>query len=695
MIKSLLSRFIIPMGIALICLSPLFVMAPPTAVSAADIFVGNESELTNAITNANGATTDTTIILTADIAITATLTISLDSGRTVTLASNSPNAPWAIQAGGAMGGDTNILSVTSGTLILKSVIIDGKGKPNVTGVHIAATTSSVTVTIEGNSAIRNTTMHGVHVTSTSGGPASTLNMTGGVISGNIVAYMNGGGGVCVVGTESLFNMSDGLIGVSVDNKGEVMGSANIAPFGNGGGVSVNDGSTFVMSGGTISGNEAIMGGGVSVDDGSTFVMYGGTISGNEALRDGGGVSVSSDSAFTMARGLISNNMAIRGGGVYNSGKFTIGDSSVTGSPIPSIRNNASTSNNNYGIYHDGLSLVINNNVNVTDTICLALDGHTLRPITLATKALSNIIGIKLCIEGPYDGAVVVKPDGTKIMDTSDYRERFVLSNGVAGYSLEYRYPNIILEIILYPVTVNGSYASPAPSGAGDYYIGSTITIDAGTRDGYTFNGWTVNEGGITLVDASSRSTTFSMPASDVTVTANWRAIPTTTTRPITTTTITTTTTGPTTTTTTKPTTPITTTSATTTTRPTTPTSGPTIVPTTPPTTWTTTPPDYTPDDDHWALLNLILCALGGILALWVAFKALTRKVDFIWVILAVLAGIAGIAGIAGVVVFLLTQDMSLPVAWVDTWTIVNSMLFVIVIIGVIIGMVLGTKRDGC
>ena len=690
MIKSLLSRFIIPVGIAIICIGSLFAMAPPAAVSAADIFVSNESELTNAVANANGAATDTTVILTADIAISATLTISLGSDRTVTLTSNSPNAPWAIQAGSAMGGDTNILSVTSGTLILKSVIIDGKGKPNVTGVHIAATTSSATVTIEGNSAIRNTTMHGVRVTSTSGGPTSTLNMTGGAISDNIVAYMNDGGGVCVIGPESLFNMSGGLIGVSVDNKGEVMGSANIAPFGNGGGVSVNDGSTFVMSGGAISGNEAIMGGGVSVNDGSAFVMYGGTISGNEALRDGGGVSVSSDSAFTMARGLISNNMAIRGGGVYNSGKFTIGDSSITGSSIPSIRNNASTSNNNYGIYHDGLSLVINNNVNVTDTICLALDGHTLRPITLATKALSNIVGIKLCIEGPYDGAVVVKPDGTKIMDTSDYRERFVLSSGVAGYSLEYRYPNIILEIILYPVTVNGSYASPAPSGAGDYYIGSTITIDAGARDGYTFNGWTVNEGGITLVDASSRSTTFSMPANDVTVTANWRAIPTTTTRPITTTTIICTSPGPNTTTATKPTT--------TTTGPTTPTSGPTIVPTTPTTTWIVTPvppPGPTPgDDDHWALLNLILCVLGGMLALWMAFKALTKKVDFIWVILAVLAGIAGIASIAGVVVFLLTQDMSLPMAWVDTWTIVNSMLLVVVIIVVIIGMALGTRREG-
>ena len=57
-----------------------------------------------------------------------------------------------------------------------------------------------------------------------------------------------------------------------------------------------------------------------------------------------------------------------------------------------------------------------------------------------------------------------------------------------------------------------------------------------------------------------------------------------------------------------------------------------------------------------------------------------KKHDLIWVILAVLAGIAG------VVVFILTQDMSLPMAWVDIWTIVNLVLFVIVIIGMVLGI---------
>ena len=73
----------------------------------------------------------------------------------------------------------------------------------------------------------------------------------------------------------------------------------------------------------------------------------------------------------------------------------------------------------------------------------------------------------------------------------------------------------------YAVTVTDSYA--ALTGAGDYPAGATVNIDAGTRSGYTFSGWTINSGGVTLANASSAATTFTMPATTVSVTAKWRA----------------------------------------------------------------------------------------------------------------------------------------------------------------------------
>lgn len=69
----------------------------------------------------------------------------------------------------------------------------------------------------------------------------------------------------------------------------------------------------------------------------------------------------------------------------------------------------------------------------------------------------------------------------------------------------------------YTVTVNGSYANS--TGAGSYAEGASVTISAGSRSNYRFTGWTVS--GVTLSSPSSATTTFTMPANAVTVTANW------------------------------------------------------------------------------------------------------------------------------------------------------------------------------
>ena len=70
----------------------------------------------------------------------------------------------------------------------------------------------------------------------------------------------------------------------------------------------------------------------------------------------------------------------------------------------------------------------------------------------------------------------------------------------------------------YAVTVNGSYADV--SGAGSYAAGSVVTVRAGSRSGYTFNGWTSGSN-IVFDDADATETTFVMPDGSVTVTANW------------------------------------------------------------------------------------------------------------------------------------------------------------------------------
>lgn len=71
----------------------------------------------------------------------------------------------------------------------------------------------------------------------------------------------------------------------------------------------------------------------------------------------------------------------------------------------------------------------------------------------------------------------------------------------------------------YAVTVNGSYDAQN-SGAGSYAAGSVVTVRAGSRSGYTFNGWTSGSN-VVFDDPSAAETAFTMPEGSVTVTANW------------------------------------------------------------------------------------------------------------------------------------------------------------------------------
>ena len=65
------------------------------------------------------------------------------------------------------------------------------------------------------------------------------------------------------------------------------------------------------------------------------------------------------------------------------------------------------------------------------------------------------------------------------------------------------------------VTVNGS-TSPVSIEAN-----STVNLVATPSSGYRFTGWTSSNGDVAFADPSSASTTFTMPADDVTVTANF------------------------------------------------------------------------------------------------------------------------------------------------------------------------------
>ena len=111
----------------------------------------------------------------------------------------------------------------------------------------------------------------------------------------------------------------------------------------GSGVLVNWSGTFILYGGSITGNKTVRnysGGGVNMSGGH-FQMYGGAITGNTAqFGDGGGVYMASGAEFTMTGGEITGNTATisnsytigsgqghgYGGGVYVKGTMTVSGS---------------------------------------------------------------------------------------------------------------------------------------------------------------------------------------------------------------------------------------------------------------------------------------------------------------------------------------------------------------------------------
>ena len=168
---------------------------------------------------------------------------------------------------------------------------------------------------------------GVYVYSGSG----TFNMYGGSITGNRAT--GDGGGVCV--DCGKFTMS-----ASADGQNIPSITGNNATENGGGMYVVGSSSTFEMTGGSITGNNAAYGGGVCVSKNGSFEMSGSScITNNKADSYGGGVHISYASAtFTMKGGSITGNNAYKsdyistfGGGVcVGSGIFTVsGEVTVT------------------------------------------------------------------------------------------------------------------------------------------------------------------------------------------------------------------------------------------------------------------------------------------------------------------------------------------------------------------------------
>ena len=133
-----------------------------------------------------------------------------------------------------------------------------------------------------------------------------------------------------------------------------------------------------------------------------------------------------------------------------------------------------------------------------------LSESTLAPEGTATFTVQPTLGLGT---GNYDETLTVSGEGGVSADVS---LTFAVTDAADPAP----------EDFTLNVELNGGSGSAA---GGSYAAGAKINIDAGTRENYRFSGWTSTNGG-SFENASHANTTFTMPAANTTVTANWQYV---------------------------------------------------------------------------------------------------------------------------------------------------------------------------
>ena len=309
---------------------------------------------------------------------------------------------------------------------------------------------------------------------------------------------------CVVLEEnSVFNMHGGVI---QNCKGKY------------GGVSLKNGSRFIMEGGTISGCSAYAGGGLYATNSSKITIKKGTISGCKAVNGyGGGLYAENYSTVTIEGGTISgccttsdigmggglyaysSTITISGGTIENNKAIYGGGVALNNSWINPITNWKVIGNEAYqtkignggiggGIYLDSVSMVVSdgsnriyNNQAKGHGADICLDGST-SSIALpdAANMGATYLDSGINIDGWYNDNPRYEPS------ESGERVKELQRSGKQSLVASYKADPVRIEI-----DANGGVGG---SGSQTVHEGTTVTLEAPTREGHLFKGWKDEKG---------------------------------------------------------------------------------------------------------------------------------------------------------------------------------------------------------
>ncbi|MEA4934687.1 MAG: InlB B-repeat-containing protein, partial [Lawsonibacter sp.] len=427
----------------------------------------------------------------------AAVNIVLEGVNVVSAGAASSGHSYGIHGGsdiGSSGGSVTISSTNGGALYT-----------------LAGTASGVSCGVYGGD---NLSISGT-VTAI-GGMASSVSC--GACSGDISLS----GTVTVIGAAAS-GASFGLYGNS--NSGAISLSGTVTAIG---GTATNVSSCGVYSKGTISVTDGALtatGGTTSADSCGVFGYSDVSVSGGVVTTTGGTAMGTYSGSCGMFGGTvtISGTVTATGGTAhYTSYGVSGGDGGISLSDTV-IATGGMAGRNSYGVYSTNGTIIISGTVTAT--------GGAASTVSCGVYRFSGSVSVTGGTATAFSGTVGSSGNSQAMSpapDFSSYTGAGVVASANADGSSPASYDanNIAtykyLKIgTLYALTINLNGGSGATT-SNSYLADIVIPIEAGTKSGYTFSGWTATGGG-TFANASSASTTYTMPACAAAITANWTA----------------------------------------------------------------------------------------------------------------------------------------------------------------------------
>ena len=407
------------------------------------------------------------------------------------------------KGGGLYATNQSTINITGG------IISECKASLGVGGGLYAENSSTITIS---DGTISGSTISGCEA-GTGGGlyatNSSEITISDSTIKGNEAAFS--GGGLYVDG--STITITDGTI------------SKCTAPAYNGGGLYANN-STITITGGTISGCEGGLGGGLYAEDSSTHSstvtisdvtisgckagaggglyvvgltlnIEGGTISGCFVSDSGKGGGLFADqSTLTISGGRIENNKAAYGGGVALRDSKVKKEDPITNWTVVGNKAYKTDTGMGYiggGIYLENGSMDVSNGSNkiYNNTadghgadICLTDDTSSIK-LPNAAGMGATYLDSGIYIDGwynddnprytPSESGVPVKVDGAEPL------------KGALSLVASYK------AVPVRTVTINAN-GGVGGSGSQTVQKGTTVTLEAPTKEGHLFKGWEDEKG---------------------------------------------------------------------------------------------------------------------------------------------------------------------------------------------------------